>query len=194
VSDPRQDLNPSQNGKSEAGASASAAISVRDNISVTHIAARRGMQSAVEAQALATFGVGLPSTPLVVETVRMTIVWAGPDQWLIVQPEAEGVDQSAELAMAFKGLASVVDVSDSRAVFRVSGAAATDALSRGMPIDLDWRVFKPGDAAITHADHLGVIVWRTADGQAYDLACARTYSTNFINWLRHTLAAGQGAD
>ncbi len=188
MSDPRQESDAGQR-RNATGASPAVTISVRENLTVTHIAARRGMRAAVEAQALATFGAGLPSTPRLVDTVRMMIVWAGPDQWLIVQPEAEGVDHSAELAMAFKGLASVVDVSDSRVLVRVSGASAVDALSRGMPIDLDPRQFKPGDVAITHAAHLGVVVWRTSDGEAYELAAARTYSTHFINWLRHTSGA-----
>ena len=158
-------------------------VSVRDDVAITHIAARRGMRTAVGERARATFDIELPTTPRAVETVNKVIVWAGPDQWLIVEPQAAGADPSAELAKSFNGLASVVDVSDSRVIVRVSGPAARDALSKGIPIDFHERVFKPGDVAITHCNHLGVTVWRLADGQGYDIACARTFSANLIDWL-----------
>lgn len=158
-------------------------VALRDDVAVTHIAARQGSRAAVDERAWVTLGVHLPSSPRAVKSVGMMVVWAGPDQWLVIQPQTAGADPSIELAKSFDGLASVVDVSDSRAIFRVSGASAKDALSRGIPIDFHDRVFKPGDVAITHFAHLGVMLWRLTDGQGYDIACARTFSANFLDWL-----------
>jgi sarcosine oxidase subunit gamma len=158
-------------------------ISRRDDVAVTHLALRRGQRADLDARVSATLGLTLPDTARTVEAAGKMAVWAGPEQWLVIEPQVIGTDPSAALAKAFSGVASVVDVSDSRAIFRVRGAAAAEVLSLSMAIDLHDGAFKPGDAAITHASHLGVMVWRHADGQGYDFACPRTYAVDFSHWL-----------
>lgn len=158
-------------------------ITERKDIAVTHIALRRGMRADLEARASAALGVTLPWTPRVVEAAGKMVVWAGPEQWLVIEPRTGNSDPSAVLASELKGVASVVDVSDSRAMFRVTGAKASEVLSPSMGIDFHTSAFTPGDVAITHVSHLGVIVWRLADGQSYDFACPRTFSVDFGNWL-----------
>ena len=69
-----------------------AAISERTDVAVTHIAARRGAQTSLDDLARATFGTSFPSTPRAVEAAGVMIVWAGPDQWLIIQRQEAGVD------------------------------------------------------------------------------------------------------
>ncbi|WP_045834887.1 sarcosine oxidase subunit gamma [Hyphomicrobium sp. 99] len=160
----------------------------RNDVTVTHVAARRGASASLDEIARAAFGVSLPSSPKAVDAGGALIVWAGPDQWLIVQKDEAGVDRYAQLAKTFNGLASVVDVTDSRTIFRVSQSRPSEALLRSMGIDFHDDVFKPGDVAITHVSHLGVIVWRLPDGTAYDFACARTYSRDFADWLRKAKA------
>jgi methylglutamate dehydrogenase subunit D len=161
-----------------------AAISERTDVSVIHVAARRGALISLNDLARATFGNSFPSTPRAIEAAGVMIVWAGPDQWLIIQPQEAGVDPSGQLAKTFNGLASVVDVTDSRAIFCVPASRPTDALSRSMGIDFHDAAFRPGDVAITHVAHLGTVVWRRPDGSGYDFACARTYSRDFLDWLR----------
>jgi len=160
----------------------------RNDVTVTNIAARRGARASLDERARATFGVSLPSTPKAVEAGGALIVWAGPDQWLIIQKDEAGRDHYSELAKTFNGLASLVDVTESRTIFRISQARPSPVLSRSMGIDFHEDAFKPGDAAITHVSHLGVIVWRLPDGTAYDFACARTYSRDFGDWLRKAKA------
>ena len=163
----------------------------RNDVTVTHVAARRGASASLNELAQATFGVTLPSTPKAIDAAGALIVWAGPEQWLIIQKAEAARDPSIELANTFKGLASVIDATDSRTIFRVHQSSPSDALARNMGIDFHDAVFKPGDVAITHVSHLGVIVWRLPDGTAYDFACARTYSRDFAAWLRKaTVQAG----
>lgn len=171
-------------GKAEtAGASGAVSIIVRDDVAVTHIAARRGVRAALDGRARASFGVDLPSKPQAIEAADAVIVWAGPEQWLIIEPRSAGADASAKLASLLSGLAAVVDVSDSRGLVRISGAAAASVLAKGVPIDLHERIFKPGDAAITHFDHLGIVIWRLPQGEGFEIACARTYSEFFLDGL-----------
>jgi heterotetrameric sarcosine oxidase gamma subunit len=51
-----------------------------------------------------------------------------------------------------------------------------------VPIDLDERVFPPDAVALTLAAHIGVRLWREADG-AFALACLRS----FAHPLHHAL-------
>jgi sarcosine oxidase subunit gamma len=150
---------------------------------MTHVALRRGLRADLDARVSAALGLTLPDTARAVQSGSQLAVWAGPEQWLVIEPQVAGTDPSAALAKALNGVASVIDVSDSRVIFSVRGAVAADVLSLSMAIDLNDGAFKPGDVAITHASHLGMMVWRHADGQGYDLACARTYATDFAHWL-----------
>lgn len=159
------------------------AISELSELSVTHVAARRGATAALDGVVRTTLGVALPTSPRAVESAGVMIIWAGPDQWLIVQRREGNKDASEQLATSFRELASVVDVSDSRTIFRIAQPRPTDALIRRMGIDFQDDVFRPGDVAITHVSHLGVMVWRLPDGGGYDFACARTYSRDFLDWL-----------
>lgn len=160
------------------------AISERSDVAVTHVSARRGTRGSLGEAARSTFGADLPSTPQIIDVAGGMIVWAGPDQWLIIEQRQEGVDAIARLAKAFGGLASLVDVSDSRAIFRIGEARPSEALVRSMGIDFEDSSFKPGGVAITQVSHLGVIVWRLPDGGGYEFACARTYSRDFLSWLQ----------
>lgn len=159
------------------------AIVERSDVAVTHIAARRGMLGALNDAARAAFGVEFPMTPRALDARGMTIIWAGPEQWLLVEPAAKGVDPSVQHAKTFEGFASVVDVSDSRTIFQMAAPRPSDALVRSMGIDFEDTSFKPGDVAITHVSHLGVMLWRLPDGRGYEFACARTYAKDFRNWL-----------
>jgi methylglutamate dehydrogenase subunit D len=159
------------------------AISERSDVAVTHIAARRGARGALGEAARTTFGADLPSARRVVDAGGVMIVWAGPDQWLVIQRQRDGIDPSVELAKTFNGLASIVDVSDSRTIFRLATSHPSDALVRSMGIDFEHASFEPGDVAITQVSHLGVMVWRLPDGAGYEFACARTYSRDFLSWL-----------
>ena len=160
-----------------------ASISERSDIAVTHVSARRGARAALDDAARTAFGAALPSAPRVIEAGTATIVWAGPDQWLFIEKAQAGSDPSVKLAAAFQGLASVVDVSDSRTLFRLAASGPSEALIRSMGIDFEHNSFKPGDVAITHVSHLGVMVWRLPDGSGYEFACARTYARDFRDWL-----------
>jgi methylglutamate dehydrogenase subunit D len=158
-------------------------ISERSDVTVTHCAARRGARAALDEAVRSTFNVDLPSTPQIIGAGGTMIAWAGPDQWLIIEQRKDGEDATVRLK-ALGGLASLVDVSDSRTIFRVSEGRPSDALVRSMGIDFEDSSFKPGDVAITHVSHLGVMVWRLPDGSGYEFACARTYARDFLNWLK----------
>jgi sarcosine oxidase subunit gamma len=99
----------------------------------------------------------------------------GPDEWLLVAPEAPGFAQAAEAALA-GAHHSLVDVGHRYAAFTIEGPQAHVLLAAGCPIDLHPQVFVPGTATRTLLAKAEIILWRLADTPAYRLECARTFA------------------
>lgn len=159
------------------------AIEMREDLTMASFAAAKGKVDALCAAIRDAYGVDLPRRPQRVAGRGIAFVWAGPDQWLAVADRENGRDLEHELMALLSGLASVVDQSDGRVVVRVSGPMARTVLAKGVPIDLHPRAFGPGSAAITHASHIGVIIWQLDDIPTFEMALFRSYADSFTHWL-----------
>lgn len=164
------------------------AVSVRETLTMASFAAARGKEDALREAVRSAYGADLPKRGGRVEGKGIAFVWTGPDQWLAVAEREQGRDIEAELKTTLAGIASVVDQSDGRVVVRISGARARDVLAKGVPIDLHPRAFRPGDVAITHASHIGVILWQTDEAPTYEAALFRSYADSFAHWLFESAA------
>jgi methylglutamate dehydrogenase subunit D len=82
----------------------------------------------------------------------------------------------------------VTDHTSAKAVVRIAGARARDALAKGCPIDLDPRVFKPGSAATTRIALIDCSLWQADSTPAYDLAVDRSIAPSFWTWLTASAA------
>lgn len=122
----------------------------------------------------------LPGRQLRAEGVRY--LWSGPASWLAL---ADGDDPefSAMLARRLAGVAAVTDQSDGRAVLRVHGPTARDALAKLLPIDLHPSTFSEDATALTLAGHVAVQIWRGGEN-AFELACFRSFAGALYEALR----------
>lgn len=148
----------------------------------------RGDDAALNARIVEQFGVELRSGPARSAKGGTAFVGIGPGVWLACREAAE-VSWAAELAIRVSGLASVSDQASGYAVLRFGGSAARDLLSRCAFIDFHPSVFTPGSAAVTTIAHIGVILWRLDDTQAYEVAVFRSYAGSFWHWIEMTCAA-----
>lgn len=164
------------------------AVSALETLTMASFAAARGKEDALREAIRVAYGAQLPKGAGRVEGKGIAFVWAGPGQWLAVAGREQGRDLEAELKTTLAGIASVVDQSDGRVVVRISGARARDVLAKGVPIDLHPRAFRSGDVAITHASHIGVILWQTDDAPTYEVALFRSYADSFAHWLFESAA------
>jgi heterotetrameric sarcosine oxidase gamma subunit len=164
------------------------ALATRETLTMASFAAIRGKDAELREAIRAAYGVELPKGSGRVEGNGIAFVWAGPDQWLAVAEREQNRDLERELKSKLAGIASVVDQSDGRVVVRISGPRAREVLAKGVPIDLHPRVFKPGSVAITHASHIGVILWQTDDAPTYEAALFRSYADSFAHWLFESAA------
>jgi sarcosine oxidase subunit gamma len=79
-----------------------------------------------------------------------SVLWLGPDEWLVVAPDGRDETLCAELRAALSGAHhSVVDISANRAIIEIAGSDARLALAKGCPIDLHGSAFKPPQCAQT---------------------------------------------
>jgi heterotetrameric sarcosine oxidase gamma subunit len=159
-------------------------IAIRDDLTIASFAAAKGMSEAIKVAIRAAYCAELPTTPERIEAKDIAFIWYGQDQWLAVAERGTSRDLEVELKPLLQGLASVVDQSDGRAVIRLFGSRARGVLAKGMPIDLHPRAFKANGVAITHASHIGVVLWQIDAAPTYEIAMFRSFADSFVHWLK----------
>ncbi|RWN32370.1 sarcosine oxidase subunit gamma [Mesorhizobium sp.] len=137
------------------------------NFDLIQVMARRGKGAELASAAEVRFGVAAPDAPKAVQTADTSLIWSGPDQFLVL---SKGGKHTMEpLTQAFSQSASLSDQSHARALISVSGAKARAMLAKLSSIDLHPAAFPTGTAAATSIDHTSVNLWRgydRPDGQA----------------------------
>lgn len=163
------------------------------NLTIASITSAKGKSTDVKAAIEKAYGVALPSSPARVTGNGIAFIWHGPDQWMAIADRgATDRDIEAELKPLIGNIAAIVDQSDGRAVLRVSGTRVRDVLAKGVSIDLHPSAFKPNSVAITHAAHIGCIIWQTDAASTYEIAMFRSFADSFMGWLTHSAAEYTG--
>lgn len=107
-------------------------------------------------------------------TRRGNIIWNGANSWLVLDED--------EASLAARTQGAVTGQSDGLFLFAIYGPSAREILKRLVPIDLRAQVFPEDAAAITHAAHIGVRIWREERG--FILACFRSFADALYHALR----------
>ena len=139
-----------------------------------------GFRQAVEK----ALGLTLPEAGHTSTAGTVTVLWLGPDEWLVVGED--GGDALVDLlCQALKGVdAAVTDVSDARAVIRLSGSRVRDVLAKGCTLDLHHRVFGPGQVAQSTLAKADVILFHvTGNDLAFDIHVGRSFAEYLWRWL-----------
>jgi len=179
-----------------AGGEAGIALAEIRNFGLVQVMARRGRSGDLAAAAQAHFGVATPYGPNAVQAEGATLIWSGPDQFLVLTRDGGDGALMEKLRQPFAGLASLTDQSHARALIRIGGPQARAMLAKLSSIDLHPQAFPPGAAAATSIDHTSVNLWRgsDSDGQAtFNLLVFATFAES----LWHTMldsAAEYGVD
>ena len=134
--------------------------------------------------------IDLPQAPNTsTETPPLSALWLAPDEWMLVCADGSEGDVVASLEGAVAEFhASVVDVTDARTVFRLSGAGARNLLAKGCALDLHPRAFGLGDVAQTMLAKAAVILHQTTDdadeaGPVFDIYVPRSFADYLWSWL-----------
>jgi sarcosine oxidase subunit gamma len=89
-------------------------------------------------------------------------LWLGPDEWLLLAPEADGPALAAALEAAIGSHPhSLVDVGHRQSGLLLSGPQAATVLNAGCPLDFDPDAFPLGMCTRTVLGKAEVMLWRT---------------------------------
>lgn len=139
-----------------------------------------------DSAAVAThLGVALPTTPNTwVQGDTTTVIWLGPDEWLVTSPFTTPEDLDSGLRAVLGGAGAVIDVSAQRTTLSLRGEHVRDVLATGCSLDLHPRVFGAGSAAQTTLGLAGVVLL-ALDGTAthYQLLVRSSFARYLATWL-----------
>jgi sarcosine oxidase, subunit gamma len=122
----------------------------------------RGGVAAREAAASA-LGAALPSVPCRASHAgARAALWLGPDEWLLLAPDADGEALGLALETALRDIPhALVDVTHRQVGCCIVGPGAAELLSSGCPLDLDTRAFPVDMCTRTMFAKAEVVLWRT---------------------------------
>jgi sarcosine oxidase, subunit gamma len=145
------------------------AVAIVEEPFVTMVELRVDPSGPGAAAAAQLLGVELPTTASTYADNRdTTVIWLGPDEWLVTGTSLAGPELEAGLREAVSPHGgAAVDVSGQRTTLRLRGSHTRDVLAKGCALDLHPRVFAAGAAAQTTFGQAGVILL-TVDGGGAD--------------------------
>jgi sarcosine oxidase subunit gamma len=163
-------------------------LSERSGLALFVISAGAGKASEVAAKMHSVTGLDLPMGPKRMSKNGFALIGTAPGQWLAVAESKEARALPAMLGVALKGVATVVDQSDGKAVLRISGPRAREVLAKGCSLDLHPSVFKPGSAGTMPVALIDCVIWQVDEIPSYDLAVPASFAESFWSWLTASAA------
>ena len=152
------------------------------------ITLRGDLASKEMAACMKALGVSVPETRKVAFGDAVSVAWMSPDELLVLCDHAQAEAVKAQISEALAGTHFLAEiVSDARAHFRISGASASEALSKVMPVD--FSQFEAGDFRRSRLSQIAAAVWKTQSGD-YELVCFRSVAQYVFDVLTTASLAG----
>ncbi len=152
---------------------------------------RLGAGDATRNGSIAGLSLALPINRFGADASRLA-ARLGPDEWLLIGPDADAETMHADAARALAGTNhALVDISHRNVGMELSGRAAAVILNAGCSLDLGDRQFPPGSATRTLLGKAEVVLFRLADvpdrlGVAvphYRIECWRSFARYVHGYL-----------
>ncbi|WP_283177523.1 sarcosine oxidase subunit gamma family protein [Gemmobacter sp. 24YEA27] len=146
----------------------------------------------LEAAIKAATGCDLPGARRITHQGANSCGWMSNDEFLLVLPYADVAKALAAIAVAMAGAHHLaVDVSDARAVFRVTGPQADQVLRKLTPADLDK--VEADEIRRSRFAQVAAAFWPVAAAGTdcgYTLVCFRSVAGYVMGLLTHAAQAG----
>jgi sarcosine oxidase subunit gamma len=136
-------------------------------------------------------GVEPPARGHIAMVGEMAVAWMSPDELLLMVPHAQADALCARLDEALSGdHALAVNVSDARAVFRVSGGAGVrEVIAKLCPVDMSASAFGPGQFRRTRLAQIPAAIWMPEEG-VMQIVCFRSVAQYAFDLLKNAAMPG----
>ena len=135
-------------------------------------------------------GLDLPATRRVASHGERHVLWMAPDEVLLLCPDADAAEATRALESALSGQhALVVDMSDARAEFVVTGQSVREVLAKLTPADMAAEAFVPGDIRRTRVAQSPAAIWLVSDTEAR-VFCFRSVAQYMFDVLSESARPG----
>ena len=157
-------------------------ITLRGNLGAAAVA--RAVKSAT--------GAAIPAQGRIETGKTGRVAWMSPDEVLLIVDHASAPAMVEKLAKALKSThALVVNVSDARAMFRVSGANLREVIAKLSPADMAASAFGPGQFRRTRLAQVPA-AFHMPDDSSVEIVCFRSVATYMFDLL--SMSAQSGAE
>jgi len=162
------------------GAAGAGVIATRiEGLEIASLAAAPDRIEELRGRCRADFGLDLPAGPRRAAGEDVEFIGVGPGRWLALG--GEGLEE--RLRSRLSPAAAICDQSDGLILFDLTGPRLRDTLAKGLAIDIDPSVFRPGDAATTAVALIGVTFWLLDEKPTFRFAVPRSYAPAFSRFL-----------
>lgn len=108
----------------------------------------------------------------------------GPNEWLLIGPEAEPETIATDIAAGFgEEFHALTDVGHRNIGIEVTGPHAPDILNTGCPLDLFDASFPAGTATRTLLGKVEIVLIREGPEPVYRVECWRSFATYVYGFL-----------
>ncbi|WNE94315.1 sarcosine oxidase subunit gamma family protein [Streptomyces luomodiensis] len=162
-----------------------AGLRVRELPFLTQLTLRVEPGGAAAKAVEAALDTALPGPVRAESSGDVTVVWLGPDEWLLVAPDGRRHELLTRLRTAIgEEFATVTDVSAQRTTLALSGPLVRTVLAHGCAIDLDPRVTPVGACPTTLLARAPVtLVVRAEGASAVWLLVRSSFASYLATWL-----------
>ncbi len=174
-----------------AGATFDGAISVREAGPVGMIIVRGDLSDSAFTKAVAdVLGLSIPETRGITTATDRSLCWMSPDELLLILPHDEAPAAEERLAAALaEHHALVVNVSDARALFHLSGPTVREVIAKVAPVDMAPGAFGPGTLRRSRIAQVPAAFWMTEAGDIH-VICFRSVAQYVFDVLKTGAAPG----
>ena len=152
------------------------------------ISLRCDLGSKALVKGLKALDLSVPDRRRIITAGDKAVLWMSPDELLLLVPYSQAVTTVAALDKALvKEHALVVDVSDARSMFRVTGKQADQVLMKLCPVD--FAALGADEVRRTRAAQVAAALWRSGPDQL-SLVCFRSVAGYVMAALEHSAQPG----
>lgn len=135
-------------------------------------------------------GVAVPSQRAIAFSGKTGLAWMSPDELLALVPYKDAEKTVAELSAKLKSKHHlVVNVSDARAMFQLSGDKVREVMAKLTPVDMAPGAFEPGVIRRTRLAQVPAAFWMT-DQRTMSVVCFRSVAQYMHDLLKDAAEPG----